>query len=91
MIDLADDEFGKGDCGENKTITLSALSTSKNPTEAGYLISGTKKTFDFLQHAFIQTPIFQYFDLERHIRIKTYASGYAISGVLSQLTLDDLC
>ena len=54
------------------------------------LILATKKIFNHLRHAFTQAPIVQHFDLERHIRIKTDASAYAIGRVLSQLTLDDL-
>ena len=54
-----------------------------------YLTPATKKAFNHLRHAFIQVPIFQYFDPEWHIRIETLASDYAISGVLSELTLDN--
>ena len=54
------------------------------------LTSATKKIFHHLRHAFIQAPIFQHFDPEWHIQIETNASGYAIGGVLSQLTLDFL-
>ena len=32
-----------------------------------YLILAAKKAFNHLQHAFIQTPIFQHFDPKRHI------------------------
>ena len=39
---------------------------------------------------FFKAPILYHFDSERHIRIKTAVSGYAISGVFNQLTLDDL-
>ena len=55
-----------------------------------YLIPTAKKAFNHLRYAFTQALIFQHFDLERHIRIKTNASGYAITRVLSQLTLDNL-
>ena len=34
--------------------------------------------------------MFHHFDSERYIRMKTDVSGYAIGGVLSQLTSDDL-
>ena len=37
---------------------------------------------------FIKALIFQYFDLESHIWIKTDASGYAIDSVLGQLNLN---
>ena len=36
-----------------------------------YLTPATKKTFNYLRHAFTQAPIFQHFDPEQHIRIET--------------------
>ena len=39
---------------------------------------------------FLKAPILHHFDPKCHIRIETDASGYAIGGVLSQLTSDDL-
>ncbi len=55
-----------------------------------FLISEAKKTFTELKQVFVETPILNHFNLERHIRIETDISDFAISGVLSQLTLDDL-
>ena len=55
-----------------------------------YLTPDAKKTFNYLLHAFIQVSILQYFDLERQIRIETNTLNYAISKVMSQLTLDEL-
>ena len=55
-----------------------------------FLTSGAKLMFIKLRQAFIKAPILHYFDLERHIRVETDESGYAIGGVLSQLTSDDL-
>ena len=46
--------------------------------------------FAKLRQVFVKAPILHYFDLERHIRIETDASGYAISAILSQLTSNDL-
>ena len=43
-----------------------------------------------MRQAFVKAPILYHFDPERHIRIETDASGYAIVGVLSQLSSDDL-
>ncbi len=43
-----------------------------------------------MRQAFLEAPILNHFDPERHIRIETDASGYTIGGVLSQLTSDDL-
>ena len=53
-----------------------------------FLTSNTKKTFNYLQLAFIKAPIFRHFDLENYIQIKTDASIYAIGGILSQFNLD---
>ena len=57
---------------------------------SNYLTPAVKKAFNYLRHTFTEALIFQHFDLERHIRIETDASGYVIGGVLSQLILDDL-
>ena len=62
----------------------------KATRDSNYLIPAAQKAFNHLRNAFTQAPIFQYFDLEQHIRIETDVSGYAIGGVLSQLTLDNL-
>ena len=40
--------------------------------------------------AFIEFPILNHFDSKRHIQIETDVSGYAIGGILSQLTSNDL-
>ena len=46
--------------------------------------------FTEFRQAFFKASILHHFDLKRHIRIETDVSGYAIDGVLSQLTSDDL-
>ena len=48
LLDLANNVFGKSDYGKDETKILSISSTFKNPTGAGYLISGTKKAFNLL-------------------------------------------
>ncbi len=48
------------------------------------------KAFTELKQAFIEAPIQNHFDPEHHIRIETDTSGYAISGIFSQLTSDNL-
>ena len=55
-----------------------------------YLNPATKKAFNHLRHTFTKVLIYQYFDPERHIRIKTNVSGYPIGKVLSKLTWNDL-
>ncbi len=65
-------------------------SRAKNLGQSGsFLTSEAKKAFTKLRQAFVETPILNHFDPERHIRIKTDASGYAIGGILSQRTSDD--
>ena len=55
-----------------------------------FLIPGARLAFTKLRQAFLKALILHHFDPERHIRIETDASGYAIGRVLSQLTLDNL-
>ncbi len=43
-----------------------------------------------MRQVFVKALIPNHFDPERHIRIETDAVGYAISGIFSQLTLDNL-
>ena len=77
--EVGDDEVG---------TKVQKLSKSKK-TESGFLTSGARKAFTKLRQVFIKAPILHHFDPERHIRVETDASGYAIGGVLSQLTSDD--
>ena len=80
---------GGGDC-EDETVERSPL-TSKNSNGAtGYLTPDAKRAFTQLRQAFTKAPILRHFDPECHIRIEIDASGYAIGGVLSQLTLNNL-
>ncbi len=66
-------------------------SRAKNLGQSGsFLTADARRAFTKLRQAFLEAPILNYFDPERHIRIETDALGYAISGVLSQLTSDDL-
>ena len=74
---------------EDETVERSPL-TSKNSNRAtGYLTPDTKRAFTQLRQAFTKAPILRHFDPECHIRIEIDASGYAIGGVLSQLTSDN--
>ena len=94
-----DDDEVDGDAVGNEVdndvgTTFQKLSKSKNlskskKTESGFLTSGARRAFTKLRQAFIKAPILHHFDPKRHIRVETDASGYAIGGVLSQLTSDD--
>ena len=66
------------------------LSKSKKMVGSDFLTPGAKLAFTELRQAFLKAPILHHFDPERHIRIETDVSGYAIGGVLSQLISDDL-
>ena len=85
-IDVAEiDEagVGGGDC-EDKTVERSP---SKNSNRAmGYLTPNARRVFIQMRQAFTKALILWHFNPECHIRIETNASGYAIGGVLIQLT-----
>ncbi len=66
----------------------SKANIAKANSGTDFLISRAKKAFIHLQRAFIEAPILKYFDPEHHIWTGTDASGYAIGGVLSQMTSD---
>ncbi len=51
-----------------------------------FLTPEAKKTFIHLQKAFTEALNFKHFDLKYHIQIETDALGYAIGGVLNQMT-----
>ena len=67
----------------SKSENLPKFNAKKN--EPNFLTPSTRKTFNRLRLAFTKAPIFQHFDLEHHIWIKTNVSGYAICDVLCQL------
>ena len=77
------------DGGEVEVGEKGRNSSKSKKTESGFLTSGARKAFTELRQAFVKAPILHHFDPERHIRIETDASGYAIGGVLSQLTSDN--
>ena len=92
LLMAKDDEVGSvgdGNC-EDKTIKRSSL-TSKNLNKAtSYLTPKARLAFTQLRKTFTNAPILRHFDPECHIQIEIDISGYAIGGVLSQLTLDNL-
>lgn len=54
-----------------------------------FFTSKARKVYTKSRQAFAETPILNYFDPERHIQIEIDISGYVISEMFSQLTLDD--
>ena len=80
------DKVGIRDGGDCKDETV-RRSPSKNSNGAtSYLALNARQAFTQLRHAFSKAPILYHFDPKCHIRIETDVSGYAIGGVLSQLT-----
>ena len=55
-------------------------------TGTGFFTPKARLAFTQLRQAFVEAPILHHFDPKSHIRIETDASGYAIGGVLSQLS-----
>ncbi len=51
-----------------------------------FLTLGAKEAFIYLKKAFTEASILRHFHPKCHIRIETDASGYAIGGILSQMT-----
>ena len=80
---------GGGNC-EDKTVEKSLLISKNSNGATDYLTPKVRLVFCQWKKAFTKALILQHFDSECHIRIETDASGYAISKVLSRLTLDNL-
>ena len=71
-----------------KKSSKSGNSSNFDAIEDGpkFLTLDARTAFNCLWLAFTEAPILRHFDPECHIRIETDALGYAIGGVLSQLT-----
>ena len=85
-----DDEIGKKSQKTSKSKNLSKskiLVKFKKTLGLDFLTLRAKLAFIKLKQAFLKVLILHQFNLERHIRIKTDISSYAIGGVLSQPTL----
>ena len=72
---------------KSKIPTCTNIRVTGKPT---FLTSGAREAFNQLRQVFTKAPILRHFDLECHIQIETDAAGYAIGGVLSQLTSDQV-
>ena len=62
---------------------------SKSKTEKAkrdFFTPKARLAFTQLKQAFVEAPIFYYFDPESHIRIETDRSSYTIGNILSQLS-----
>ena len=85
-MDVAEvDEIGVSGGGDREDETVGKSPKNLNGA-TGYLTPNARQAFTQLRQAFTKAPILRHFDLKCHIRIETDALGYAIGGVLSQLT-----
>ena len=66
-----------------KTSKSKNSSKSQKTVSSDFLTPGAKLVFTELRQVFLKALTLHHFDPERHIRIETDASGYAISGVRS--------
>lgn len=62
------------------------LKGTKNGKQTGpfTFTNDAKKAFRELKDVFSTAPVLRHFDPERHMRMETDASGYAVGGILSQ-------
>ena len=89
--DIDDGEVGNNKLGKNQKMSKSKkLFHTKTIIRSDFFTPEARLAFTELRQVFIKAPTPHYFNLKRHIWVKTNISGYAISGVLSQLTLDNL-
>ena len=98
-LPLGDDDNEIVGGGEDRNLSKSkSLKNAKSGIqmriratgEPTFLTFGAKEAFNQLRQVFTKALIFWHFDPECHIRIERDASGYAIGGILSQLTSDHL-
>ena len=76
----------QSDALRNLAKAKNRTKSDNNSGEPMFLTSKAKEALNCLRQAFTKALILRHFDPERHIWIETNASGYAIRGVLSQLT-----
>ena len=79
---------GVGQKGRKMSKSKNLSESKKSIKPLNFFTFGAKLAFTKLRQAFLKALILHHFDPERHIQIDMDASGYAIVGVLSQLTSD---
>ena len=91
-IEVDGDKVRRNEVGKKgrKTSKSKNLSKSKKTVRSDFLTFRARLAFAKLRQVFVKALILHHFDSERHIRIETDVSSYTISGILSQLTSDDL-
>ena len=85
-----DEVVGGGGAGQSEALKKSAkfkkMKSVHDLEKPKFLICKAKEAFNRLKQALTKAPILRHFDPECHIQIEIDVSGYAIGGVLSQLT-----
>ena len=71
---------------ERKSAKSDFIKPVHRVEEPSFLTPDARWAFTQLRQAFTKAPILRHFVPERHIQIETDASGYAIGGILSQMT-----
>ena len=82
--------IGSSGGNEGKSAKSDFIKPVRRAEKPSFLTLDARRAFTQLRQAFTEAPILRHFDPEHHIRIETdasgYAIGYAIGGVLSQMT-----
>ena len=80
-----DDNKVVGSSGRNEGKSAKSDFTKpvRGVEESSFLNPDARQAFTQLRQAFTKALLLRHFDPERHIRINTNASGYAIGGILS--------
>ena len=77
---------GSSSGNEEKSAKSDFTKPMRRAEKPSFLTPDARQAFTQLRQAFTEAPILRHFDPERHIRIETDASGYAIGGIFSQMT-----
>ena len=75
---------------DNEIRKNQKMSKSKKIIGSDFFTFRARLVFTELKQAFVKAPILHHFDLEYFFQVEIDASGYTISKVFSQLTLDNL-
>ena len=90
-IEVDGDEVEVDEVGKKGRKTSKSKKSSKSKTVGSdFLTPGAKLAFTELRQSFLKALILHHFDPRHYIQIEMDVSGYAISGVFSQLTSDNL-
>lgn len=82
--------FFKSKKFKNKKSKISIYMYIRARKKLTFLISSAKKTLNKLKQTFINTLIFQHFNLKNHIQIETNKLGYLINKILSKLSTNEI-